>query len=384
MTILCNILPSLQGGGAERVAVNLANDWKSRGFRVDFALMEKRGEFLSSVSAGIRVHDLNAARVRDVPWRLYLYFRMRKPDVTLVHMWPLTSVAVLAWVLAGRPGKLFVCEHVGLTDHVKRDLSIPLGIAEFALRVSHHFASGVVAVSKGAAVDLSELARLSVDRIHVIHNPVVSPALEPRLRKTSSQQLRHFWGGNFRYHLITVGTLKRQKNHHLLLEVFAIVCEKLDAGLVILGDGAERSSLEALIASLGITERVRLAGFYLDPTPWLRAADLFVLSSDFEGFANVVAEALACGTPVVSTACPHGPDEILQNGKYGVLVPVGDRVALVNGIHEALNRTWDSAALQQRALDFSVPKQSENYLKFFGLDTFFDPDMQKHSRQVKG
>lgn len=384
MPLIVNVLPTLQGGGAERVAVNLANDWKSRGFRVDFALMVKRGEFLSSVSPSIDIEDLGAARVRDVPLSLYSYFRRRKPDITLVHMWPLTSVAVLAWHLAGRPGKLFLCEHVGLIHHVERDLSTPLGIAKLVLRLSHRFASGIVTVSKGAAVDLAQLAGLSVDKIRVIHNPVVSPALEPRPETTSSQQLRHLWRGSFKYHLISVGALKRQKNHQLLLEAFANVCERLDAGLVILGEGSERNSLEALIASLGITERVWLAGFHPDPTPWLLAADLFVLSSDFEGFANVVAEALASGTPVVSTACPHGPADILQNGRHGLLVPVGDRVTLATGIREALNRSWDSAALQQRALDFSVPKQSEKYLKFFGLGTFLDPVVEKHGRQHEG
>jgi glycosyltransferase involved in cell wall biosynthesis len=384
MPRIVNVLPSLQGGGAERVAVNLANDWKSRGFEVDFALMAKQGEFLSSVSAGIGMHDLGAARVRDVPWRLYLCFRKKKPDITLVHMWPLTSVAVLAWLLAGRPGKLFLCEHVGLTDHVQRDLSTPLGFVKFVLRLSHRLASGVVAVSKGAAVDLAQLTGVPIENIQIIHNPVVSQQLEPRPSRAESQQRYQLWGGTFKYYLITVGTLKKQKNHQLFLESFAHVCDELDAGLVILGEGSERASLEALIMKFGLNERVRLAGFHPDPTPWLRAADLFVLSSDFEGFANVVAESLACGTPVVSTACPHGPDEILQNGKHGVLVPVGDRVALANGIREALGRSWDPAALQQRALDFSIPKKSAEYLKLFGLDTFFDPVAQKQASHSKG
>ena len=152
-----------------------------------------------------------------------------------------------------------------------------------------------------------------------------------------------------------------------MLRAFASVAHELDAGLVIIGEGTERKNLEKTIAILNLTQRVFLLGFKDDPTPWFRVSDLFVLSSNFEGFGNVIVEALGCGTPVVSTDCPHGPREILDHGRFGILVPVGDSVSLASGIRKAFSKTWDSVQLQNRASDFSISKQSSEYLSLFGL-----------------
>ena len=362
---LSQILPSLNGGGAERISINLANDWSSRGFDVEFALMEHSGEFLPLVDPAIRIRDLQAPRIRNVFTSLLRYFRNRQPDVTLVHMWPLTSVTVFAWLVAGSPGKLFLCEHAGLSDHVVRDLATPMMLVKLTLRLSYSLASGVVAVSRGAATDLAKLAGLSPSAISVIHNPVVPVELQPRIPVDVTER-QHLWEGSFSRTFINIGTLKTSKNQLLLLDAFAQVADELDAGLVILGEGSQRAALEHRIDVLGLHHRVRLPGFDPNPEPWLRAADLFVFSSDFEGLPTVLIEALAAGTPVVSTSCPHGPDEILHHGRFGVLVPVGDRAALAEAIRSALSRNWDPASLQRRALDFSIPRQALSYLELFG------------------
>ena len=363
--LIFQVLPDLRGGGAERVAVNLANTWVSWDHEVEFVLMEHRGEFLDAVDPSITFHSFDSMRIRQVPVRLTRYLRQRQPDVTLVHMWPLTSAAVLAWLLAGKPGKLFLCEHVGLTDHVQRDLRTPLPVVQAVLRVSHTRATGVVAVSTGAARDLAQLAGLPEQQVAVIHNPVVAAELPALEQRPDPQLCNKLWHGQFRTHMVTVGALKAQKKHRLLLHAFAQVASELDAGLVILGEGGLRATLEQDVQDLGLQGRVVLPGFHGDPTPWYQAADLFVLSSDFEGFANVVAEALACGTPVVSTDCPYGPAEILEHGRYGELVPVGDAVALAAGMRRAVRLLWDREALQRRALDFSIPRQAKMYLEWF-------------------
>jgi glycosyltransferase involved in cell wall biosynthesis len=360
------ILPNLQGGGAERVAVNLANDWAGRGHAIQFALMEQRGQFLSALSHGISVHSLQALRFRQVPQRLIAYLRERQPDITLAHMWPLTSVAALAWRMAGSPGRLVLCEHTSLTNHVRRDLSTPLPVVKASLRFSHRLASELVAVSYGAAADLARLTGVSERAIRVIHNPVVPAQLQSRQPPDYAERKR-LWQGVFSCTIISVGILKSSKNLLQLLDAFSELAEELDAGLVILGEGAQRSVLEKRIVELGLQQRVRMPGFVVNTDPWLRAADLFVLSSEYEGFGNVVVEALAAGTPVVSTACPYGPDEILEQGRHGVLVPVGERAALAQGIRSALGHSWDAAALQRRALDFSIPRQASAYLELFGV-----------------
>jgi glycosyltransferase involved in cell wall biosynthesis len=365
MSSIAVLLPSLQGGGAERAAVNLANYWARNGYAVQFVLMERRGEFLNAVSPEIAVVNLDCKRFRQVPAALIAYFKGCRPDVALVFMWPLTSIAVLAWRFAGRPCRLFLSEQVGLTDHVRQDLRTPLAVVRGILKFTHRRADGVMACSRGAADDLAHLAGMRPEMVHVNYNPVVEDVPPPIDFLRDASRRRRLWQGQFRTHLVTVGTLKAQKNHRLLLQAFAQVAPELDAALVIVGEGGLRATLEQDVRDLGLHGRVLLPGFHADPTPWYQAADLFVLSSDFEGFANVVAEALACGTPVVSTDCPHGPAEILEHGRYGELVPVGDADALAAGICQAVSRSWDRDALQRRALDFSTPRQAQAYLDLF-------------------
>lgn len=364
MNIL-QILPSLEGGGAERVAINLANTWASWGYQVEFLLMERRGELLDDVDQTIAIHSLDCKRFHQVPLRLARYLRHRKPYFILVHMWPLTSAAVLAWRLAGKQSKLFLCEHTSLSNHVKQDLTTPLPLVQMFLHLSHTRANGVAAVSTGAAKDLAQLAGLREQQVAVIHNPVVSAQLPNITQYPDPQARRKLWRGRFRTHFLSVGSLKASKNYHLLLQSFAQVASVLNAALVILGEGSLRAELEHQVHDLGLHGRVVMPGFEADPTPWYCQADLFVLSSNFEGFANVVAEALACGTPVVSTDCPHGPAEILDYGRHGELVPMGDIAALSAGMTRALGRSWDRRALQHRALDFSIPRQAKTYLDWF-------------------
>src|SRR5690606_26732556 len=132
--------------------------------------------------------------------------------------------------------------------------------------------------------------------------------------------------------------------------------------LCILGEGEERPRLQALVDALGLDGRLLLPGYQSDPAPWYAHADLFVLSSDHEGFGNVIVEALEQGVPVVSTDCPSGPREILEGGKYGTLVPVGDAAALASAIDDALSREHNHDALKRRAQDFSVDKAADAYL----------------------
>jgi len=327
--------------------------------------MARCGEFLDDVDPRITIHSLECMRVRQVPLRLTRFLRECQPDVTLVHMWPLTSASVFAWLLAGKPGKIYACDHIGITDHVERDLHIPLLVARATLRVTYPKASGILAVSKGVAKDLAQLSGLPEEDVQVIHNPVVPADLPPIVHPPDPHIRTPLWRGQFRSHVLSVGTLKAQKNHRLLLQAFACVATELDSALVILGEGSLRLTLEQDLQELGLQGRVLLPGFHPDPTPWYQMADLFVLSSDYEGFANVVAEALACGTPVVSTDCRHGPAEILEHGRYGRLVPVGDTKALAAAIQASLLESHDHQSLRRRAQDFTVTRIADQYLTYF-------------------
>lgn len=196
------------------------------------------------------------------------------------------------------------------------------------------WADEVVSVSRGTATDLARTAGVASDRIEVIFNPIVTP----ELREMAAAPLDHPWfkAGQPPV-VVSVGRFSQQKDFGTLLRAFSLVLERLPARLLILGEGPERSSLEALVSELGLDGSVDLPGWIRNPYPYMRRADAFVLSSRWEGLPSVLIEALYCGVPIVSTDCPSGPDEILDGGKHGLLVPVGDTEALARGIVVALS-----------------------------------------------
>lgn len=357
------ILPSLRGGGAERVAVYLANHWVETGLRIHFVLMQAEGDLVQLADPRIQLHSLGVNRIRASILPLIRYFKEYKPSLTLVGLWPLTSAAIIAWRLAGRPGLLFAQDHTNLRIACLNELRLSPLYLRGLLRATYPLACGLLAVSEGVKQDLCELGGLPDESVQVIYNPVVRSIDDPSPADLSLR--KQLWGPNFTYHILAVGTFKVPKNFPLLLDAFAQLPHSLNAKLTILGEGILRPDLEKLIKHLNLVGRVSLPGFALDPAPWYRTADLFVLSSSWEGFANVVAEALEFGVPVVSTHCQSGPAEILENGRYGTLVPVDDPVALAGAIQNSLLSHHNRAALMRRAQDFSVPKIADQYLTYF-------------------
>lgn len=359
MTLLSIFLPDLRGGGAERVAVNLANSFIQRGYAVDMVLLSAEGDFLSDLHSKVNVVDLKVDRLRQVLFPLIRYLRQARPAVVLACMWPLTIAVVAARALSRVPTRLVVAEHTtwSRSELLKRPM------VEWQVRNSMHWvfpaADGIVAVSQGAADDLARFANLEANAITCIYNPVVGDAKPPAPEPLSPLG---WWTGQHRK-VLAVGTLKKVKDYTTLLNAFALLLQQVDARLLILGEGECRPALEAQVRQLGIDASVFMPGFVKDISPYYQQADLHVLSSTAEGFGNVIVEALAVGTPVVSTDCPSGPREILRDGEFGRLVPVGDAVALAGAMVESLAATHDTAALIERAQDFSIDKATDRYLE---------------------
>jgi glycosyltransferase involved in cell wall biosynthesis len=338
----------------------LAKEFLARGHAVEIVLMRAEGELLPLAPDGAGLVDLKAPRLRGALLPLARYLRQTRPDALLAAMWPLTSVAVWARDLARVPTRVVVSDH---TDYMASpEAASRAGRVKLrsSMRWSYPRADGVVAVSGGVARSVAGLTGMPQDNISVIHNPV---------RQASATQTQEpcnaaaEWARHDGPRLIAVGSLKPAKNYALLLTAFAHVRQQADARLLVLGEGPLRSDLEALRRRLGLDGAVDMPGFVLDPYPYLARADLFVLSSAWEGFGNVIVEALACGTPVVSTDCPSGPREILDDGRHGKLVPVGDAGALAQAIIAALAGDHDRPALIRRAQDFSVERAADAYLK---------------------
>lgn len=355
--VIAILMPNLIGGGAERVAVNLANGFAKRGYSVDMVLLSATGEFLADLRPEIRVVDLRVKRMRWGLPSMVRYLRQARPAAVLACMWPLTLAALCARVLARVPLRMVVAEHTTWSrDEIA---SSPWGRWKVGRTMNWAFpaAGGIVAVSQGAANDLARFAKLDRSTITVIYNPVVGDAKQPA---TAALAPVEWWTGAHR-RVLAVGTLKPIKDYPTLLTAFAQLRQRVDARLLILGEGGCRAVLLAQACQLGIEGSVFMHGFVKDPSPYYQQADLHVLSSTGEGFGNVIVEALAAGTPVVSTDCPSGPREILADGQFGRLVPLGDAPALAVAMAESLAATHDRAALKARAQDFSIDKAVAQY-----------------------
>lgn len=350
------LLPDLRGGGAERMRVNMSREWLAKGLQVEFVVMRAKGELLSVVPEQATIIELGSERIRDIFGPLRVYLQQHRPDALLVAMWPLTVVAVLVAKLSRFQGRVVISDHEPLSKSAQARGWFRRMRLSASMALAYRLADERIAVSRGVAEDLTQLSRIPRDRFTVIYNPAASGkvpgTIKPIRRIDGCKKL-----------ILSVGTLKYEKDHASLIEAFALLPQELNAHLMILGDGNQRDALEALVGRLGLEDRVHLPGFKLDPSPYFASADLFVLSSLWEGFGNVIVEAMEYGVPVVSTDCPHGPREILVGGVYGRLVPEGDVNALALGIHESLLTEHDSQALMQRAADFSVGRIAEQYLR---------------------
>ena len=364
ITRIAILLPDLRGGGAERLHILLANHWHAQGIKVDFVLMRRHGELLGLLPEGIGIFDLSADRIRNAIVPLSRYLRKSRPDIIIAAMWPLTSAAVLSWRLAGKPGRLYLSDHIQLSISCVQELKISPWYLGAVMRLTYPAASGLIAVSEGVKQDMCRLGGFADSQVRCIYNPAaigVSSQSEP---KNARQRM---WGAGFDHHILSTGTLKAQKDHATLIRAFGLLPASLHAKLTILGEGALRPELEALVQQLGLQGRVAMPGFVVDPYPWYRTADLFVLSSRWEGFGNVIVEALECGVPVVSTDCQSGPAEILENGRIGKLVPIQDPVALAAGMATSLTEPVDRDLLMRRARDFSVSAIADQYLAYCTL-----------------
>lgn len=342
--------------------VNLANDWVAQGFNVEFILLRKEGELIPLLAPEITVTCLNVDRIRKAIFPLTMLLRKSQQQVVLAAMWPLTSAVVLAWILSGRKSKLFLSDHENLSfSYIEQGRVKPIFL-QALIRFSYPLAGGIIAVSRGVKQDLCELGNLKDSFVRVIYNPAAIGVSSVREPLAVNSEL---WGEGFNCHILSVGRLTPEKDHKTMISAFALLPKELNAKLVILGEGPLRAELQALITKLNLDGRVLLPGFVINPYPWFRSADIFVLSSLWEGFGNVLVEAFECGLPVVSTNCPSGPAEILEDGVYGMLVPVRNAHDLAKAMQESLKATHDVKALIRRAQDFSVRKISDEYLAYF-------------------
>jgi len=377
-------------GGAERVFLNLACGLASRGHRVDLVMARHKGHFLDQIPPEVRVVDLKVRSARQSLWvlprlgkdawfwakmilsrkphyvlgalpALAKYLKRERPDVVISSMHYPNVVAVVARDLAGVQSKVVLTVHNTLSQEIafsrkRRSKGDKVKVDQ---RVFPR-ADAVVAVSLGVAEDLAKTLSLPDETFSMIYNPVDTEFLE----RQASEPLSHPWfSGDGVPVLLAVGGFKPAKDHATLLRALAIVRAERSVRLIILGEGKLREHLTRQAEGLGITADLNMPGFVNNPYQYMAQASLFVLSSVFEGLGMVLVEALACGCPVISTDCPSGPNEILAQGLFGGLVPMGDEQAMAKAITQALDTPHDKARLIARGREFSLDRATENYLE---------------------
>jgi glycosyltransferase involved in cell wall biosynthesis len=327
-------ISSMQGGGAQRATLKTARGIAERGYQVDLVLAHATGPYLAEVPPSINIVDLKAATVATSLPALVRYLRKERPVAMLSALNYVNVVAILARRLAGVPVRLVISERNTASISTKKFLRARGRLlVPFLMKRFYPWADAIVAVSKGVGDDLAHFLHLPSERIRVIYNPIITPELEAKAKAA----VTHPWFTPGQPPVVlAVGRLQRQKDFPTLLRAFASVREKRASRLLIFGEGPDHGDLEKQKNALGLVNDVCLPGFETNPYAYMANAAAFVLSSQWEGLPGVLIEALYCGAPLVSTDCPSGPREILADGAYGRLVPIGDVEQMAGAIEAAL------------------------------------------------
>lgn len=363
-------LPSVGGGGAERVMVILANEFANKGHKVDLVLARAVGEYVSEVSSKVNVIDLNAVSVGASLLPLVKYLIEKKPDAMLTALNYVNVIAIFAKLIARSHVRLVISERSNLSNNIKFSKGLSARLVFPLVKLTYKFADAIVAVSKGVANDLLEHVNVDNKKLFVVYNPVVDASIF----KHASAQVSHKWIESKNVPVIlAAGRLNPAKDFFNLIKAFSYVREKIKCKLIILGEGDQRQALEKFVIELGLKEDIDLPGFAENPFSFMKNSNLFVLSSLYEGLPNVLIQALACGVPVVSTDCPSGPAEILENGRWGRLVPTGNSEELANAMMQALESSLnDLPKGRERAMEFNYECAVDSYLRILLNDSIYE------------
>jgi glycosyltransferase involved in cell wall biosynthesis len=350
--------------GVDRIMTNLIREFAARGLNIDLLRIENHGPYIDPPSQNVSIVRLGTSHVNTSLWPLIKYLRRTRPKALLADKDRVNRLALWARRLAGVPTRVAVRIGTTVSKNLERRSRWARWSQYHSMRWFYPWADAIIVPSRGAAQDLANISGIPLHRIHVVPNPVVSPALFKLARETRPHMGLTPAKGPV---ILGVGELCARKDFATLIEAFSKVHQLRPCHLTILGEGRERSRLEALVHQRSLEDDIEMPGFVENPYAYMARADLLVLSSNCEGFGNVLAEALAIGVPVVSTDCPSGPREILQDGRLGPLVPVGDANALAQAILATLDNPLDAQLLKSGAVPFSVETSASQYLAAMGL-----------------
>jgi len=359
------VLVSFSGqGGVERSFALLVNAMVDLGIRVDLLLIKRSSPHLALVSPRVNCIALKYQHAAACSGEVARYLSKSQPDAFLVAKHRAIVAAAKATRKAGyhRPavGVIGINASASIAaKHWPQRFLWRLNMRRYYPRITRF-----IAVSDGVNADLCELARLPKSQVVTVRNPVIDSSL----RALAKESVDHPWvNDNNGPVIVSVGRLSHSKDYPTLVRAMSLLNNRA-ARLVILGEGRDRPKLQQLISELHLEDRVHMPGFVDNPFSWMRASQVFALSSVIEGSGNVLVEAMALGTPVVTTDCPSGPAEIVDGGRHGHLVVMRDPTALAAALDEALTQPTDKNQLMEATRLFEATESARNYLRVLNID----------------
>ena len=357
-TKIAFFLQDLDGGGAEHAIIALAGEIAKRGYAVDLVVGDADSDYRSEISPAVNLINFATRSPLRIFHQLIAYLRERKPAVMVSALDLANIMLVIARTLAGYKGRTVISQRAVVDASLRELPPLRKVITKLLQRICFPRADLVISNSVAAANDLQTSLNLPAGRVVTIHNALNLERIDRLAREPVTD---FFLLKDSTPLIVSVGSLTKRKDMGTLVRAFKIVCERRPARLVIIGKGPERQHIESMVLSLNLNGSVHLPGFDPNPYRWIAAAAVFASSSTGEGFSNVVAEALALNRPIVATDCPGDTAKLLEQGRWGRLVPVGDAVRMSDALLDALDdpRPPDGRV---RAADFAPEKITSAYM----------------------
>ncbi len=363
-------LPNLEAGGAERNVVNIINNINREKYKIILVLGKKEGDFINEIKKDILIVDLDTSNSFGLFLRLIKYFKKERFGIFVSAFSRINIICLAAKIFSRANIKIVATEHAVFSFlPIIAKTAGRRFFARFFLpyisKIIYPKADAIICVSRGIAEDLLKIVCCR-EKIKVIYNPIIND----KIYELAEEPVDDLPFLNSEIPIIlAVGRLVKCKDYSILFKAFSLVLEKQAVRLVVLGKGPEGDKLRQFVDDLSLSKDVIFMGFKKNPYKYMKRASVFILSSLQEGFGNVLVEAMACGTPVISTNCAFGPGEIIENGKSGILVPVADPRALAEAIIRVLNDRVLARKLSEqgkkRAAHFSIEESVKKYEEIF-------------------
>lgn len=356
-----SVLMSFSGaGGVERMMVNLLSEMAKQLEQIDLLLLRDNSPHLQSLPDNVRLIKLRSKHSLTAIPELSRYLKREQPQALLVAKDRAGRAAVRARSLAGTQTPIYIRLGTNLSAALQNKSALSAWFRTAPMRRLYAKVNKVIAVSEGVRQDTIAVTGLPADRVTVIRNPVITE----QLLQNAQAPVPHPWLEDKSIPVVIgAGRLSQQKDFATLINAFALLQKKQQVKLIILGEGGLRPQLAQQIQDLGLQDCVLLPGFQKNPQCWVARANLFVLSSRWEGSPNVLSEALALGVPCVATRCPSGPNEVLAEGRYGPLVAMGDAEGMSKAMQQTLAAPLPGDEIKQAVDEYRAPLSAQRYLQ---------------------